>query len=62
MANIVHCDGPGCDNTRPADQEAYGWLKTETIGYVISPREIALNADLCSLACLEAWAREQNTH
>lgn len=55
MSNLVHCDGPNCDNTEPDQRRLCDapWLRVEQGG-----GEPAL--DFCSRACLAAWSADQN--
>lgn len=56
MSALVHCDGPGCDQTR--DPHVFeramfegGWLRVDHGDGVRS-------LDFHSIACLQAWALE----
>lgn len=54
MSNLIHCDGPGCDKTKPIQSRLCdnAWLMVEQ-GDVEPPR------DFCSRACLAAWSANQ---
>lgn len=57
MSTYLHCDGPGCKNTKPpADEPEHppsGWLRLlDQRGYVGSP----VQRDFCSTMCVYDWS------
>lgn len=52
MSNLVHCDGPDCENTEPDERRLCDapWLRVEQGGG-------ASSLDFCSRDCLAAWSK-----
>lgn len=59
MSSLVHCDGPGCEETRPVETQTRalferGWLRA-------SEGPGVETFDFHSRECLAAWSAEQTT-